>query len=214
MEPPPGVEPGLLPYEGRAASRARRRSYRGWNRTSVLLFQRQGGMPTTHPVSSAEGASRTRKCARRDSNPHLDGFWGRYVYRLHDSRSSPAAVTTGGAAEVAVGAHHLALIYLGLDGRPRVAAREHATYFVSFVILNMIELEDYYVGLSAVRTGMLYQIIHDVLPVLKSNSVSPASCAAYVELLVGQVVLAGVLAALFWIGVSHYRILSVYLHRS
>jgi hypothetical protein len=50
MEPPPGVEPGLRPYGGRAASRARRRGYRDWNRTSVLLFQRQGGMPATHPV--------------------------------------------------------------------------------------------------------------------------------------------------------------------
>src|SRR5579859_924832 len=49
-EPPPGVEPGRPLYEGGAASRARRRGYRGWNRTSVLLFQRQGGMPATHPV--------------------------------------------------------------------------------------------------------------------------------------------------------------------
>jgi hypothetical protein len=63
-----------------------RRGYQGWNRTSVLLIQSQGGMPATLLVSSAEGASRTHrpralrsrglpvavtpaKCAARDLNP-------------------------------------------------------------------------------------------------------------------------------------------------
>ena len=64
----------------------RRRGYPGWNRTSVLLIQRHGGMPATLLVSSAEGASRTHRprglssrglpiavtpawCAARDLNP-------------------------------------------------------------------------------------------------------------------------------------------------
>jgi hypothetical protein len=108
----------------------------------------------------------------------------------------------GGTTEVAVSAHNLALVDLGLDGRPRVAARDHATYFVRFVIPDVIELKDNYVGLSTVQARMLHQIVHDVLPVLNSEFGSSAIGADYVELLVGQVVLAGVLAALFWIGVS------------
>jgi hypothetical protein len=70
----------LLPTE------LQRRGYQGWNRTSVLLIQSQGGMPATLLVSRAEGASRTHRprvlssrglpiavtpawCAARDLNP-------------------------------------------------------------------------------------------------------------------------------------------------
>jgi hypothetical protein len=70
----------LLPTE------LQRLGYQGWNRTSVLLIQSQGGMPATLLVSSAEGASRTHRprvlssrglpvavtpalCAARDLNP-------------------------------------------------------------------------------------------------------------------------------------------------
>jgi len=120
-------------------------------------------------------------------------------------------VATGGTTEVAVSAHDLALVDLGLDGRPRVAARDHATYFVGFVIPDMIELKDNYVGLSTVHARMLHQVIHDVLPVLDSELGSSAIGAIYVKLLVCQVMLAGVLAALFWVGVSHDGILPVYL---
>ena len=112
---------------------------------------------------------------------------------------------------MAVSAHDLAPVYLGLDGRPRVAARDHATYFVGFVIPDMIELKDNYVGLSTVHARMLHQVIHDVLPVLDSELGSSAIGAIYVKLLVCQVMLAGVLAALFWVGVSHDGILPVYL---
>lgn len=45
---PPQYECGALPDE------LQRRGYRGWNRTSVLLIQSQGGMPATHPVSVRE----------------------------------------------------------------------------------------------------------------------------------------------------------------
>jgi hypothetical protein len=72
----------LLPTE------LQRLGYQGWNRTSVLLIQSQGGMPATLLVSSAEGASRTHRprvlssrglpvavtpalCAARDLNPDL-----------------------------------------------------------------------------------------------------------------------------------------------
>jgi hypothetical protein len=42
---------GSPALRGRGRSRARRQSYQGWNRTSVLLIQSQGGMPATHLVS-------------------------------------------------------------------------------------------------------------------------------------------------------------------
>ena len=43
--------PGLPALRGRGRSRARRQSYRGWDRTSVAKVQGLDGMPTTHPVS-------------------------------------------------------------------------------------------------------------------------------------------------------------------
>ncbi len=51
--------PGPPALRGQGRSRARRRSYRGWNRTSVAKVQSLDGMPTTHPVSSRRGGSRT-----------------------------------------------------------------------------------------------------------------------------------------------------------
>jgi hypothetical protein len=109
----------------------------------------------------------------------------------------------GGTTEVAVSAHDLALVDLGLNGRPRVAARDHATHFVGLVIPDVIKLKDNYVGLSAVRARMLHQVIHDVLSVLNSELGSSAIGALDIKLLVGQVMLAGVLTALFWIDISH-----------
>jgi hypothetical protein len=61
VEPPPGADPGLLPYGGRVTSRVRRRSYRDWNRTSVLSGQSRGGIPNNPPGI---------ECGRRDLNPH------------------------------------------------------------------------------------------------------------------------------------------------
>ena len=104
---------------------------------------------------------------------------------------------------MAVSAHDLALVDLGLNGPPRVAARDHATHFVCLFIPDVIKLKDNYVGLSAVRARMLHQVIHDVLSVLNSELGGSAIGSLNVELLVGQVVLAGVLTALFWIDISH-----------
>jgi hypothetical protein len=55
--------------------------YRGWNRTSVPLGQGQGGMPATHPVSRAEGASRTRKPRGLSSRGMPDSRHSRMVRR-------------------------------------------------------------------------------------------------------------------------------------
>jgi hypothetical protein len=44
-EPPPGVEPGRPPYEGGAASRARRHSWPSWPRTRKLRVQSAAGLP-------------------------------------------------------------------------------------------------------------------------------------------------------------------------
>lgn len=55
--------------------------YRGWNRTSVPLGQGQGGMPATHPVSRAEGASRTRKPRVLSSRGMPDSRHSRMVRR-------------------------------------------------------------------------------------------------------------------------------------
>jgi hypothetical protein len=65
MEPPPGVEPGLRPYGGRAASRARRHGCPLWIRTTMKQvasgaglepagagFRALLGSPAPHPESS------------------------------------------------------------------------------------------------------------------------------------------------------------------
>ena len=46
-EPPPGVEPGLPPYEGGAASRARRQSWPSRPRTRKLRVQSAAGLPNS-----------------------------------------------------------------------------------------------------------------------------------------------------------------------
>jgi hypothetical protein len=183
MEPPPGAGPGHPPYEGEAAAvRDGEAAHRGFeprlpdSESSVLPIERMG-------IECRRRESNAHRARGGIRNPHLDGVWGRYVYHLHDSRPSPAAVATGGTTEVAVSAHDLALVDLGLDGRPRVAARDHATYFVGFVIPDMIELKDNYVGLSTVHARMLHQVIHDVLPVLNSELGSSAIGAIYVSCL-------------------------------
>jgi hypothetical protein len=79
--------PGPSAVRRRSRNRARRRSYRDWNRTSVPKFQRLGGMPNNPPGIGTGDASRTRKrlllrkpglpvavtpaCAARDLNPDL-----------------------------------------------------------------------------------------------------------------------------------------------
>jgi hypothetical protein len=61
MEPPPGVEPGLRPYGGRAASRARRHGCPPWIRTTIAGSRVQASCRLNEWASGAEGASRTRK---------------------------------------------------------------------------------------------------------------------------------------------------------
>jgi hypothetical protein len=58
---------------------------------------------------------------------------------------------------------------------------------------------------------VLRQVIHDPLPVLDPKLSRPAVCAVDVQLLVREVVLAGVPATLFWIGVSHKEIVPRHL---
>jgi hypothetical protein len=68
MEPPPGVEPGLLPYEGRAASRARRRSWGTWTRTrtSVAVSRFRAGRVASYTIP--------HRYAGRDLNPQTARF--------------------------------------------------------------------------------------------------------------------------------------------
>jgi hypothetical protein len=65
VEPPPGVEPGLPPYGGGAAGRARRRSWPSWSRTRKLRVQSPAGLPI--PLMAIE-------CGRCDSNAHAARF--------------------------------------------------------------------------------------------------------------------------------------------
>jgi hypothetical protein len=56
MEPPPGVEPGLPPYGGRAASRAQRLGWGTRARTWTLLLQRQACcLVTPLPIDTRTG---------------------------------------------------------------------------------------------------------------------------------------------------------------
>ncbi len=64
-EPPPGVEPGRPPYEGGAASRARRHGYPPWIRTRNLRVQSAALLPV-----ELEGI----EYAGRDSNPQTTAF--------------------------------------------------------------------------------------------------------------------------------------------
>jgi len=64
-EPPPGVEPGLPPYESGAASRARRRSWPSWPRTRKLRVQSPADLPIL-PMAI--------RCGRCDSNAHTARF--------------------------------------------------------------------------------------------------------------------------------------------
>ena len=74
-EPPPGVEPGLRPYGGRAASRARRRSWPSWPRTRKLRVQGPADLPIL-PMAI--------KCGRRESNAQATRFeLVRYASSLH-----------------------------------------------------------------------------------------------------------------------------------
>jgi hypothetical protein len=71
-EPPPGVEPGHPPYEGGAASRARRRSCPPWIRTTTAGFRVR--RPTVRPMgievwSGAPPGTRTPN--QRIKNPPL-----------------------------------------------------------------------------------------------------------------------------------------------
>lgn len=61
-EPPPGVEPGRRPYEGRAASRARRRSWGTRARTWTLLGQNQTCCRVTpFPINLSESPTRVSR---------------------------------------------------------------------------------------------------------------------------------------------------------
>ena len=63
-EPPPGVEPGHPPYEGEAASRARRRSCPSWIRTTIRGFRGR------RPAVRRKGT----ECGRCDSNAQTARF--------------------------------------------------------------------------------------------------------------------------------------------
>ena len=76
LEPSPGADPGLLPYEGKVTSRVRRPSYRDWNRTSVLLIHTRTVAPAGNdPASPAFQADanpsqlESLESGGRDSNP-------------------------------------------------------------------------------------------------------------------------------------------------
>lgn len=69
----PGVDPDHPPYEGGAASRARRRGFRGWSRTNGGIVQSHAGLPTAHP----------EPCVRETRvEPASREVWAREVYLL------------------------------------------------------------------------------------------------------------------------------------
>jgi hypothetical protein len=76
-------------------------------------------------------------------------------------------MTVGGLAPMAVSTTHVALRNLSLKHHQAATSLEQVTYVRDLVTAHMIELKHDHVGLAAVHTWMLAQVVKHELPVAR-----------------------------------------------
>ena len=85
----------------------------------------------------------------------------------HQQKMSAMAGSTRRAPSVAIGTHHLALVYLRPDGLPGAGRTGYGAGDVESLVLTgeVVELEDDEIRLSAVHAGMRTQVVDHAMEV-------------------------------------------------